>query len=119
MNLSRNIGGSVGIALLSTLLSRRTQFHQVQLAAQIGPTSLAHHNFVAGVSHSLVAKGYSSVDAVHHGWGLLWGQTLRQSYLLAMLDVFFVAACICFVAVPLVFIMRRPAKNAEVPSEVH
>ena len=119
MNLSRNIGGSVGIALLSTLLSRRTQFHQVQLAAQIGPTSLAHHNFVAGVSHSLVAKGYSSVDAVHHGWGLLWGQTLRQASLLAMLDVFFVAACISFAVLPVLFIMRRPRPSGDAPVDVH
>jgi len=119
MNLSRNIGGSVGIALLSTLLSRRAQFHQVQLAAQIGPTSAPHHNFVTGVGHALVAKGYGAVDALHHGWALLWGQTLRQSYYLAMLDVFFVAACICFAVIPVVFIMRRPAKHVALPSEVH
>jgi len=119
MNLSRNIGGSVGIALLSTLLSRRTQFHQTQLVSHITESSTPHHGFVAGVSRALVAKGYGAVDATQHAWGLLWGQTLRQSALLAMLDVFFVAACISFAVLPVLFIMRRPKPSADAPVDVH
>jgi DHA2 family multidrug resistance protein len=119
INLSRNIGGSVGIAMLSTLLSRRTQFHQVRLVSNITPTSTAYYNFVAGVARALVSKGYTQADALQHGWGLLWNQTLRQSYYLALLDVFFAAACICFAILPLLLIMRRPPRNAEVPSDAH
>jgi DHA2 family multidrug resistance protein len=119
MNLSRNIGGSVGIALLSTLLSRRTQFHQSQLVSHITESSTQHHNFVFGVGRALVAKGYGAVDATHHAWGLLWGQTLRQSALLAMLDVFFVAAIVSFAVLPLLFLMRRPQRNAAAPVDVH
>jgi MFS transporter, DHA2 family, multidrug resistance protein len=119
MNLSRNIGGSVGIALLSTLLSRRTQFHQVQLVSHLDPTSLPHQNFVAGVGRALMAKGYSSVDALQHGWGLLWGQTLRQARYLAMLDVFFVAGCICFAVLPALLLIRRPRRGAEAPVDAH
>jgi DHA2 family multidrug resistance protein len=119
MNLSRNIGGSVGIALLSTLLSRRTQFHQAQLVGHITPSSSNHFAFVQGVGRALVAKGYSAVDAVHHGWGLLWGQTLRQSYYLAILDVFFAAACISFAALPILFFMRRPKSQGNAPVDVH
>lgn len=119
MNLSRNIGGSVGIALLSTLLSRRTQFHQVQLTAHITPTSTDHLNFVQGAGRALMAKGYSAVDAVHHGWGLLWGQTLRQSAYLAMLDVFFVAACVSFAVLPILFFMRRARTKSDAPVDIH
>jgi MFS transporter, DHA2 family, multidrug resistance protein len=119
MNLSRNIGGSVGIALLSTLLSRRTQFHQVQLVSHITPTSAAHLNFVAGTGRALMAKGYSGVDALQHGWGLLWGQTLRQARYLAMLDVFFVAGCICFAVLPILFLIRKPRRGAAAPVDAH
>ena len=119
MNLSRNIGGSVGIALLSTLLSRRAQFHQAQLVGHITESSTRHHVFVNGVARGLMAKGYGSVDAVHHGWGLLWGQTLRQANYLAMLDVFFVAACVSFAVLPILFIMKRPQANADAPVDVH
>jgi MFS transporter, DHA2 family, multidrug resistance protein len=119
MNLSRNIGGSVGIALLSTLLSRRTQFHMVQLTGHVTATSTNHFAFVSGVSRALVAKGYGAVDATRHGWGLLWGQALRQSAYLAMLDVFFVAACISFAALPVLLLMRKPKHGAEMPVDAH
>jgi MFS transporter, DHA2 family, multidrug resistance protein len=119
MNLSRNIGGSVGIALLSTLLSRRTQFHLSQLVTNITPTSTVHYNFVAGVARALVSKGYTMADAMQHGWGLLWSQTLRQAYYLALLDVFFAAACICFAILPILFLMRRPSHKAEIPTDAH
>ena len=113
MNLARNIGGSVGIAILNTLLSRRTQFHQAQLVGHFSSGDAVSQNFVAGVGRALVAKGYSSVDALQRGWGLLWSQTLRQSRYLAMVDVFFVASCVCFAAIPLLLVMRRPRHVAE------
>lgn len=119
MNLFRNIGGSVGIALLSTLLSRRTQFHQVQLVSHLEAGNATAQSFAAGVGRALVAKGYSAADAVRGGWGVLWGQTLRQSRYMAMLDVFFVAACVCFAILPLLFIMRRPRPTSEAPADVH
>ena len=119
MNLFRNIGGSVGIALLNTLLSRRTQFHQVQLTSHISSGSPIPQAYAAGIGRALVAKGYSGVDAVQRGWGLVWGQVLRQSRYLAMLDVFFVASCVCFAAIPLLLIMRRPHHDAEPSTDIH
>jgi DHA2 family multidrug resistance protein len=119
MNLFRNIGGSVGIALLSTLLSRRTQFHQVQLTGHLTQGNPISLNFAAGAGRTLVAKGYSAVDAAQGGWGLLWGQVLRQARYMAMLDVFFVAALICFATLPFLVIMRRPRHNAAAPVDAH
>ncbi|HWQ10893.1 MAG TPA: DHA2 family efflux MFS transporter permease subunit, partial [Holophaga sp.] len=79
MNLFRNIGGSVGIAILNTILSRRTQFHQVQLVSHLSAGSPIPQAYAAKVGQALVAKGYSAADAAQKGWGLIWSQTLRQS----------------------------------------
>lgn len=119
MNLFRNIGGSVGIALLSTLLSRRTQFHQAQLTGHLTQGDLPSQDFVIGVGRALVAKGYSAVDSLQGGLGMLWRQTLRQSGYMAMLDVFFTMACICFAILPFLIIMRRPRHQTEVSVDVH
>ena len=119
MNLFRNIGGSVGIAILSTVLSRRTQFHQTVLVGHITPTSLPHRAFVAGVGQALAARGQNAADAMHQALGLLYAQTLRQATYLAMMDVFFVVACICFAVIPLVFIMRRPPEQGGDPVDAH
>ena len=113
MNLFRNIGGSVGIAILSTVLSRRTQYHQTVLAAHATATSLPHQAFLAGVGQRLASGGEAAADALHRALGLLYAQILRQATYLAMMDVFFVVGCICFAVVPVVFIMRRPPRHEE------
>lgn len=118
MNLFRNIGGSVGIALLSTLLARRTQFHQVRLTDHLTPSSLEHQAFAGRITRALFARTGDWADSVHRGWGLLYGQTLRQAYYVAILDVFFVAACICFAVVPLCLLMKKP-RGGEAPVDVH
>jgi DHA2 family multidrug resistance protein len=119
MNLFRNIGGSVGIAILSTLLARRAQFHQNILAGHLAATSQEAQAFVAGAARTLAGGGQSGPDAAHHALGLLWGQTLRQSSYLAMLDVFFLVSCICFAVIPIILIMRKPHEHSDEPVDVH
>jgi DHA2 family multidrug resistance protein len=48
-NLMRNIGGSLGIAIMTTFLSRRTQFHQSRLAAHINTGDLQTRAMLAGM----------------------------------------------------------------------
>ena len=53
INLARNIGASVGIATVTTLLERRTQFHQSQLMERVNALSLAYHNMISGTQSKL------------------------------------------------------------------
>jgi DHA2 family multidrug resistance protein len=120
MNLFRNIGGSVGIAILSTILARRTQFHQGQLTAHIVPSSLEHQAFVGRIARSLTVATGDAAGSMHRAYGLLFGQVLRQSYYMAILDVFFLTACICFMVIPLVFIMKKVPLGSDVSTtDVH
>ena len=48
INLARNIGASVGIATVTTMLQRRTQYHQSQLMEHVNSLSVAYHNAIAG-----------------------------------------------------------------------
>src|SRR5580700_6618371 len=61
-NLARNIGGSVGISLVTTLLARRGQFHQNRLAAHTSTYDPAFQTAVSNLAKSFQAAGY---DAVH------------------------------------------------------
>ena len=113
MNLFRNIGGSVGIAVLSTVMSRRAQFHQGVLTAHLSGGTPQVQAFLGGVGRALVAKGASAADAARQALGLLYGQTLRQSAYLAMVDAFFLAACLSFAVIPVVLVMRKPTHGSE------
>lgn len=107
MNLVRNIGGSTGIALVSTILSRRSQVHQASLVANLHPASLAYQGFLDSASHVLVAKGSSGPDAAHQAQGMAYGLLQRQAAMMAFSDAFWIMGILCFALLPLIFLMRR------------
>jgi len=107
MNLVRNIGGSTGIAVVSTILSRRSQVHQASLVANLHPASLAYQGFLDRASHVLVAKGSSGPDAAHQAQGMAYGLLQRQAAMMAFSDAFWIMGILCFALLPLIFLMRR------------
>jgi len=103
-NLLRNMGGSVGIAFTTTLLSRRAQFHQSRLVESLTPLNPAYAEAKRRATEILSFKGLLSPHAADAG---LYGETLRQSSMLAFNDTFLVVA-LCMIGVfPLVLIMKR------------
>ena len=106
-NLSRNIGGSVGISLVTTLLARRAQYHQSVLAAHADNYSQSFRNAVAGTSNTLVAHGAAPGSAGHRAYGMIANTIFRQAAMESYLDVFRLLAIGAAVLVPCVFIMKR------------
>jgi DHA2 family multidrug resistance protein len=118
LNLVRNIGGSTGIALVSTILARRSQMHQYNLVANLHPGSLPYQNFLAASARALVAHGASPADAARQAQGLAYGTLLRQANMMAFADTFWIMAILCFLLLPLVFLMRAThAGRGPLPAE--
>src|ERR1700676_1348352 len=63
INLARNIGASVGIATVTTMLQRRAQFHQAQLMGRVNDYSAPYHNMLNGIQAKLIAAGSSLAHA--------------------------------------------------------
>jgi DHA2 family multidrug resistance protein len=106
LNLVRNIGGSAGIAMATTLLARRSQVHQAALVANLYPSSLPYRDFLQGAARFLVQRGASPPDAARQAQGMAYGTLVRQSTMMAFSETFWVMAVICLALVPLVFFMR-------------
>lgn len=104
-NLSRNIGGSVGISLVTTILARRTQYHQSVLSAHSGTVRFT--NAVQGTANTLMQHGSDSVTATHQAYGILANTINRQAAMLSYLDVYFLLAWGAAALVPCVFIMKK------------
>ena len=107
INLMRNIGGSVGIAVVISLLSHRTQYHQARLTENTSAGSAAMANALAGASHSLVRHGASISQAPHQAYGLIMNQVLRQASVLAYIDCFYALAIVFALMIPLIFFMKK------------
>ncbi len=106
-NLARNIGGSVGIAMVTTLLARRAQFHQHRLVDHLTPLDPAYRQSLTGAAQLLVGRGASPPDAAAQAHGLIYGTMLRQAGMQSFLDAFWIMGVLFLAVLPLVFLMRK------------
>jgi MFS transporter, DHA2 family, multidrug resistance protein len=118
-NLARNIGGSSGIATVTTLLARRSQYHQSVLVSHVTPYNYGYHETIGRTTAMLQAHGSSAVDAGRQAHGILYGLVQRQSAMLAFADAFWVMAVLFVAIVPLMFLMRRAPKYGQSAVAAH
>jgi MFS transporter, DHA2 family, multidrug resistance protein len=107
MNLARNIGGSVGISVVTTMLDRRSQVHQNNLMSNISGTNLKLQSMLAGISKTLQSRGIDPASATQQAWARVQGLVLRQATMLSYIDCFWLLGIAIGMMVPLVFIMKR------------
>jgi DHA2 family multidrug resistance protein len=105
-NLMRNIGASVGIATVTTLLTRGTQAHQARLVAHLTPYDPAYQRWLAD-ARARLAPQVGSAGAESAALGLLYRTLVRQATLLSFLDCFRMLALMALACLPLVFLFRR------------
>jgi DHA2 family multidrug resistance protein len=107
INLARNIGGSSGIAIVTTILARRTQFHQSRLVSHLTPFDPAYAQALAGTAHTLVTHGVGAAQAAAQAQGMLYGMLLRDSTMLAFVDSFWLLGVIFLAVIPLMFFIKK------------
>jgi DHA2 family multidrug resistance protein len=108
INLARNIGASVGIATVTTMLERRTQWHQARLIDHVNSMNPALATTVNGTSAALIAHGSGAAQATAQAHGMLLNTIQRQAAMLAFVDNFKLLGVIFFAIIPIFFLLRRP-----------
>jgi DHA2 family multidrug resistance protein len=109
VNLSRNMGGDIGIALVTTLLSRRSQLHQTNLIAHADPFSKAYDGRVKTVALALQRAGSSSADATHKALAVVYRQLFKEAMTLSYIDVLWLMGVGTISMLPFVFLMKKNA----------
>ncbi|HEY1684957.1 MAG TPA: DHA2 family efflux MFS transporter permease subunit [Tepidisphaeraceae bacterium] len=102
-NLMRNLGGGIGIAMVTTLLARRAQVHQAIMVGHLTPYNPAYQSAITALSKPFG----SSPDAFQHASGLLYMSLLRQADLWAYVDNFRLLALLCVCCLPFVMLFKR------------
>jgi DHA2 family multidrug resistance protein len=106
-NLLRNIGGSVGISVVNTIVARHEQIHRSELVASLNPGRVEVRGAIQGMQQYLGAQGASPATAAQQSYALL-GQTLSgQARLWSYVDDFRYMALMCFGCVPIVFALKK------------
>ncbi|HEX4622503.1 MAG TPA: DHA2 family efflux MFS transporter permease subunit [Myxococcaceae bacterium] len=112
VNLSRNVGGSIGIAFVTTLIARRSVLHQNRLVSHLAETNPGVAERLALITRGLAAQGSSTFVASQRALGALIRVVWQQAQTLAYLDTIWLFAAAAACMVPLIFLMRRPSREA-------
>jgi DHA2 family multidrug resistance protein len=111
-NLTRQLGGSVGVALLTTVLEKREAFHRAVLVEKLASNDPGTLERVATYTQAMLSKGYSFAEAQARALGLLDGVVNLQSAVQSFGDTFWVTSMLVVAALPLVLLLGKPPKGA-------
>ena len=113
--LMRNLGGSVGISFVTTLLARLSQKHLAMLVPKATAGNPAYDQMRDGLAGAWMQRGSAMPDAVYHAGAQIYGMAHVQARLLAYVDVIWVMVAVTAVLIPLPFVMNRPQKLPAAP----
>ncbi|HXY11667.1 MAG TPA: DHA2 family efflux MFS transporter permease subunit [Terriglobales bacterium] len=116
-NLMRNIGGSVGIAGMTTFLARRSQMHQNRLIENFTAGSLKTREMLAGLETWFHTHGADSVTASRRAWAVFYGTVQRHASMLSFVEAFWVMGVLFLVMLPFILLLRdvRPKPGTQAP----
>jgi DHA2 family multidrug resistance protein len=112
-NLMRNLGGSIGIAFVTTMLARGAQVHQALMVGHLTPTDPAYAQRLAGAK-KLLSQHADPVTATRQAYNAVYALLDQQAHVWAFVDNFFLFGVLALAGLPLVFLFKR-VQNAKKP----
>jgi MFS transporter, DHA2 family, multidrug resistance protein len=120
-NLMRNIGGSVGIAVMTTFLARRSQFHQSRLVERITRGAPQSRSMLLGLTQYFNRHGADPYDASRKALGALYGLVQQHAGMLSFVEAFWLMGMLFLAMLPFILLLRytrhipaqaRPAESS-------
>jgi DHA2 family multidrug resistance protein len=109
-NMMRNLGGSIGIAMLSTLVTNREHLHSVRIGSTVTAETAQVQARLDAVTSLLLAKGLDPTTAARTALKILNQSVQEQSYLLAYGDAFYIIGAILAGSMFLLLFVKKPAR---------
>ncbi len=108
VNLSRNMGGDVGIAFVTTMLTRRAQIHQTDLASHLTAMDPTFQSTLRGMTQVLMHGGYTFLEGQRRALGIVYQSLSQQANALATVEIVSAYSTAALCVIPLALLMKRP-----------
>jgi DHA2 family multidrug resistance protein len=118
-SLMRNIGGSIGIAVTSTLLARHTQAITALYGANVTPTDATSQSLFMQLRNAFMAAGSDIVTATNRAYAALFGMVQQQASIVSFVGLFQLLGIVFLAVIPLVLLMKRPRAGASGAAGAH
>jgi DHA2 family multidrug resistance protein len=119
INLSRQLGGSFGIAVLANYVAKHREFHHADLVSNLSAGELMTDTRIQALTHGFIARGMNAFDAKNAALQALNGQVLQQSSMLSFNDAWLFVLLVFVLVSPSILLLRRPSASAEMPADAH
>ncbi len=111
-SLARNVGGSIGISFVTTMLIRRQQAHQNYLSAHMTDGSPWLQQQINGIASTLEQRAaMAPPDAVYHAQARIYSTLQLQARALAYVDVIWILVVMMACLIPVAYLMKKPPKG--------
>jgi DHA2 family multidrug resistance protein len=108
-NMTRNIGGAIGIALLQTFLTKREQFHSNILSQSVSLGDPATHQRLESLTNYFLNHGISDPSMAWHNAVVAIGRIVReQAYIMAFSDTFYLLGIVLIIALVASLMLKAP-----------
>jgi DHA2 family multidrug resistance protein len=118
-NMMRQLGGSFGIALVTTFIQYRSWTHRTTLLSHVSVYDPAVRERLSAITGGLMAKGSDLFQAQQQAYGAIEGAVLKQTYLLTYMDAFRVVGVFFLFCIPLLLLFKRRSGRAAAPVSMH
>jgi DHA2 family multidrug resistance protein len=115
-NLLRNLGGSFGVAFVTTVIARGAQFHQAHLVGNLTPFDRTYQIARQSVEQTFTLKGAGTLSQTAAD-ATIYGQLVRQASMISFNDAFFLLSLFMVLILPLIIFMRKG--NADAAAALH
>ena len=117
-NMMRQLGGSFGIALVTTYIQKRSWAHRTTLLSHVSAYDPAVRERLSAITSGMISKGSSLYQAQQQAYGALEGAVIKQTFLLTYMDAFRVVGIFFLLCIPLLLLFKRGRRGA-VPVSMH
>ena len=112
VNFMRNMGSSVGTSMVTTIIDRRSQYHQSVLVSHTTPGNQTFQNLINGSTQLFIHSGMSPPDAQHRAYASIYQMVQAQGATLAYIDTFWVLSVGSAVMFVLSFLLKKNDPHA-------
>jgi MFS transporter, DHA2 family, multidrug resistance protein len=118
-NLTRQLGGSIGIAIMATLLSRFTADGRASLVTHMSAGDPAVTSRIAAMSRVFIARGSDAATAAAQSYRVLERQVLAQASVISFSKIYMISATVMVLALPLLLIWKTGRNRAALGVDAH
>jgi DHA2 family multidrug resistance protein len=114
--MMRQLGGSFGIAIITTFITRFSQNHRVDLVSHLSADKLEVQNRVQQLQQGFMAKGFSASEALNKAYQVLDVSVMKQATVLSYMDIFLYLGIMFLCCIPIILLIKK-GKNKINPAD--